>query len=101
MAGPIGDLDIGDLVAFPSHTRRQKTMQPVEIGHRQKYLAPKCLQAAAGVAGAVAQNGVAHTIGDARLDLLETAVLAPVPLPGGETDAIAALFDGRDKIRQE
>src|SRR6202041_1299356 len=101
MARPIGDVDIGDLVAFPPHQRRQKTMQPVEIWHRQKYLAPKCLEAATGVAGAVAQNGVAHAIGDARLDLLETGVLAPDPLTGGETEAIAALFDGRDQSREE
>src|ERR1039457_3927521 len=101
MAGPIGDVDIGDLVPFPAHQRRPKTMQPVAIRHRQKYLAPKCLQAATGVTGAIAQDGVAHAIGDARLYLLETGVLAPDPLTGSETDAIAALFDGRDQIRQE
>ena len=59
-------------------------MQPVEIGHHQKHLAAKRLQAAAGVAGAVLQDRVAHGIGDARLHFLEAGVLASDPLTGGK-----------------
>ena len=44
---------------------------------------------------------VAHAVGDARLHLLEPGVLAPDPLAGGKADAIAALLDRRDQIRQE
>ena len=76
-------------------------MQPVEIRHHQKHLAPERLQAAAGVAGAVAQDGVAHAVGDARLDLLEAGILAPDPLAGGKADALAAIFDRRNQVRQE
>ena len=39
MAGPIGNVDIGDLVAFPAHQCRQKTMQGIEIRQRQEYVA--------------------------------------------------------------
>src|SRR5258706_15934007 len=101
MARPIDDVDIGDLVALPSYQRRQKTMQPVEVRHRQEHLAPECLQAAAGVAGAIAQDRVAHAIGNARLDFLETGGLAADPLAGGETDALAAILDRRNQVRQE
>ena len=101
MTGTVGHVDIGDVVTLATHQRRQEAMQPVEIRHRQKHLAPERLQAAAGIAGAVAQDGVAHAIGDARLHLLETGVLAPDPLAGGKADAFAAILDRRDQIRQE
>src|ERR1700681_664007 len=76
-------------------------MQPVEVRHHQEYLAPECLQAAAGIAGAIAQDPVAHAIGDTRLDLLETGVLASDALAGHKTDAFAALLDRRNQVRQE
>jgi len=57
-------------------------MQPVEIRHHQEHLAPECLQTAPGVAGAIAQDCVAHAIGDAGLDFLEAGVLAPDALAG-------------------
>src|SRR3981189_703417 len=76
-------------------------MQPIEVRQRQEHLAPKRLQAAAGIAGAVAQDSVAHAIGDARLDFLETGILAPDALAGGKACAFAALLDRRNQIRQE
>src|ERR1700730_15005520 len=101
MARPIDDVDIGDLVSFAAYQRRQKAMKPVEIRHREKDLAPERFQAAAGVAGAIAKNRVAHAIGYARLDFLEAGVLASDPLPGGKTHALAAILDRRNQIRQE
>ena len=76
-------------------------MQSVEIGQRQEHFAPECFQAAARVAGAIAQNRVAHAIGNARLDFLEAGILASDPLACGKTDAVAAIFDCRNQIRQE
>src|SRR6202165_1681839 len=101
MARPIDDVDIGDLVSFAAYQRRQKAMQPIEVWHRKKHPAPKPFQAAAGVAGAIAQNRVAHAIGNARLDFLEAGVLASDPLAGGKTHALAAILDRRNQIRQE
>ena len=48
-------------------------MQPVEIRQRQEGVAPERLQAATGVARAVAQDRAAHAVGDARLEALEAA----------------------------
>src|SRR5689334_6998633 len=76
-------------------------MQPVEIGHRQEHLTRECLQAAAGITGAVAPSGLAHTIGDAALQFLETGILATDALAGYEAYAPAALFDRRDQVGQE
>ena len=76
-------------------------MQPVEIRHGQIDIARKRLQPAAGIAGAVAQDRVAHGVGDPRLHFLETGVLAPDPLAGGEADAAAALLDRRNQVGQE
>src|ERR1700688_1878012 len=101
MARPIDHVDIGDLVSFAAYQRRQKAMKPVEIRHREKHLTPERLQAAAGVAGTIAQDRVAHAIGNARLDFLEASVLAPDSLPGGKTHALAAILDRRNQIRQE
>src|SRR3978361_1776158 len=100
MAQPIDYIDIGDLVALAAHQRRQKPVQPIEIWHHQKHLAPERLQSAAGVAGAIAQDRVAHAIGNAGLDLLEAGVLASDALARGETDAVAALLDRRNQIWQ-
>src|SRR3954470_13828285 len=63
MAGPVDDVDIGDVVSLAPHQRRQKAVQPVEIGHCQKHLAPERLEAAAGIAGPIAEHRVAHAIG--------------------------------------
>src|SRR6266478_2909803 len=76
-------------------------MQPIEVRQHQEHLAPERLQAAAGIAGAIAQDSVAHTVGDARLDFLETGVLASDALAGGKTDAFAALLDRRNQVRQD
>src|SRR5712671_608584 len=76
-------------------------MQPIEVRQYQEYLAPERFQAAAGIAGAIAQDSVAHPIGDARLDFLEAGVLASDALAGGKTDAFAALLDRRNQVRQE
>ena len=100
MAWAIDHVDIGDVKTFAAHQRRQEAMQPVEIRHRQEHLARKRLQAAAGIAGTVVQNCLAHAIGDARLQFLETGVLAPDPLARRQTDAPAAVFDRRDQVRR-
>src|ERR1700722_1682848 len=76
-------------------------MQTVEIRQRQKHLAPERLQTATGIAGAIAQDGVAYSIGNARLDFLEAGVFASNPLAGGKTHAFTAIFDRRNQIRQE
>src|SRR5688572_14581496 len=101
MSGTVDDVDIDDVKTLAAHQRRQKAMQPVEIRHHQEYLAAERLQATAGIAGAVVQNGVADAIGGARLQLLETGVLASDPLAGGKTDAVAAVLDRRNQVRQE
>jgi len=53
------------------------------------------------VTGAIAQDGAAHAIGNARLDLLEAGILASDPLAGSEPHPLAALLDCRNQIRQE
>src|SRR6185437_5468444 len=74
---------------------------PVEVRHREKHLTAERLEAAARIASAIAQNGSANTVGDARLNFLEPGVLAPDPLAGDKADAIAALLQRRDQIRQK
>src|ERR1700692_1937498 len=101
MAWPIDYVDIGDLVTLPAHYRRQKAMQPIEIRQHQENLAPERLQAAAGVAGTVVQNAAAYAVGDLRLDLLESGVLAAHARAASQTAALAAALDRRDQIRQE
>jgi hypothetical protein len=64
MARAVDHVDIGDLKTFAPHQRRQESMQAIEIRHREEYLARESLQPAAGVAGAVAQDRIAHAIGD-------------------------------------
>src|SRR5262249_10972026 len=56
---------------------------------------------AAGVAGAIVQDAIAHGVGDARLKLLEAGILAPDPLSGGEPDAAGAFLHRRDQLREE
>ena len=73
----------------------------VEIRQCPKHFAPERLQAAPGIAGAIAKDGIAHAVGDSRLELLEAGVLATDPLTCGETRALAALFDGRNQSGQE
>src|SRR5882724_11210784 len=101
MARAVDDIDIGDLKSLASHQRRQEAMQPVEIGHRQEQFARKCLQPAAGVAGTVAQDRITYRVGDPRLHLLETGILAADPLAGHKSDAAAAAFDRRNQSWQE
>src|SRR5262245_37596009 len=101
MAWTVDYLDIGDLIPFAAHQRRQEAVQAVEIGHRQKHLARKRLEPAAGVAGAVVQDGAADLVGDARLQFLEAGVLAPDPLARGKADTPAAFLYSRNELRQE
>src|ERR1700674_2060608 len=101
MPRPVDYVDIGDLIAFAAYQRRQEAMKTVEIGHRQEHFAPERFQAAAGIAGTIAQDRLACRIGDARLELLEAGVLASDPLTGGKADAFATFFDGRNQVRQE
>src|SRR5262245_39343325 len=54
---PVDHVDIADLKAFAADQRRQEAVQSVEIGERQEEVAAERLQAAAGIAGAVAQHG--------------------------------------------
>ena len=83
---PIDHVDIGDGVAVAAEQRRQKTMQPVEIGQRQKCVAPEHFQSAAGVARAVAQDRAAHAVRDARLELLERRGAPPDALARHKPD---------------
>src|SRR5260370_21293867 len=76
-------------------------MQSVEIRQCQEHVAPERFQAAPGVAGAITQNRAAHAIRDARLDFLEAGILASDPLARGKTDAVAAILDRRNQIRQK
>src|SRR5580700_3147368 len=101
MPRPVDHVDISDLIPFAAYQRRQKTMKTVEIRQRQEHLAPERFQAATGIAGTIAQDGAAHPVGDARLDFLESGVLASDPLTGGKADALATLFDRQNKLWQE
>src|SRR5262245_15768870 len=101
MARAIDDVDIGDVETLAAHQRRQEAMQTIEIRHREEHFARECLQAAAGVACAVAQDRTTYPVGELRLQFLEAGVLAPDPLAGRKADAPAAAFDRRDQIRQE
>ena len=80
-ARPVLHVDIADLESFAPEQRREEAVQPVEIGHHQECIAQKRFQAAAGVAGAVAQDRAAHAVGDARLQLLERVSLRPTRWP--------------------
>src|SRR6185312_8128982 len=86
-ARTVDDVDIADVEALALDERRQETMQAVEIGKPQEYVAAERLQAAARVARAVAQHRPAHRIGDARLEFLEAARLAADALAGDQRDA--------------
>src|SRR5438477_12679575 len=79
-ARTVDHVDIADPKALARDQRRQKPMQAVEIRQRQKYLAPESLEAAAGVARAVAQHGAAYGIGNSGLKLLEAGIFASEPL---------------------
>ncbi len=78
-------------------------MQAIEIRQAQEHIAAERLQSAAGVAGAVAQHRAAHGIGDARLQLLETAGLAPGALsrdqPHDRRARLQRAQHGRDESR--
>ena len=71
-ARPVHHVDIADAKALAPDKRRQETVQAVEIRQPQEQIAAERLEAAAGIAGAVAQDGAADRIGDARLQLLES-----------------------------
>src|SRR5690242_1096047 len=98
MARTIDHVDIGDIETLAAHQRRQEAMQTIEIRHREEHLARECLQPAAGVPGAVAQDRATYSVGEFRLHFLETGVLAPDPLAGRKSDAAAAVFDRRDQV---
>src|ERR1700726_3717000 len=83
----VDHLDVSDFIAIAPDERRQKTMHAVEIGERQEGLAPERLEAAARVAGSVAQDRAAHGVGDARLQPFESRVAAADPLARHEPHA--------------
>ena len=62
-------------------------MQTIEVWQRQEHVAVERLEAAAGIARAVAQHDTAHAIGDARLKFLEARRLAADALAGNHSDA--------------
>src|ERR1700733_3720770 len=101
MTWPVGHIDISNLIPFATDQCRQEAMQTVEIRERQEHLAPECLETATGIAGAIAQDGVAYPIGNARLEFLEAGVFASNPLAGGKTHALATVLDRRNQIRQK
>src|SRR5216684_1366266 len=75
LARPVDHVDIPDIFALAARQRRQKPMQPIEDRQCQSDVARKCLQPAAGVARAVAQDRAADRVCDARLKSLEAGVL--------------------------
>src|SRR5262245_52948480 len=101
VAWPIDDIDIADLVSLTADQRRQETMQCVEIRQRQPEGARKRFQAAAAIAGAVAQDRASYHVGDARLQTLETGGLAADPLPGDQADARRASDERVEELWQK
>src|ERR1700757_3052266 len=87
--GAVDHVDIGDVKTLAPHQGRKKTVQSVEIGQHQEHIAPERLQAAAGIAGAVMQDGAADGVRRARLEFLEARILAPDALASDETDPLA------------
>ncbi len=81
-ARPVNDVDIADGEAFAADERGEKAMQPVEIRQRQEQVAAERFEPASAIARAVLEHGVAHAIGDIRLQLLKTARLAADALTG-------------------
>src|SRR6516165_1443380 len=100
-AWTIDYLDVGDFIAVALHQRRQKAMQAVEIRQREERVAPKRLEAAAGIAGAVAQDRVAHRVGNARLQAFESGGPAPDPLTGDEAETCATGLERAHQRREE
>src|SRR6476661_3932131 len=87
MPRPIDYVDVAYLIAVALHDGRKKSVQAVEVRQSEEHVAAERLQAAAGVACAVAQHGAAHRIGDARLQFLEAGRLTPDALPRDQADA--------------
>src|SRR5581483_2351055 len=83
------------------HQRRQEAVQPIEIGEREKDIAAEGLEAAARIARAVVEDAATHGIGDPRLQLLETRILAAAPLAGCEPGFRPAGVERRDELRNE
>src|SRR5262245_7257203 len=75
-------------------------MQTIEIRQRQEEIAAERLEAATGIAGAVAQHGAAHAISYPRLKLLEAGILASDALAGDQTDA-RIVHQNRQQLRHE
>src|SRR5919205_2041431 len=90
---PVDDVDIAHVVPIPAHQRRQEPMQAVEIRQVQENVAPECLEAATGVAGAVAQDRAANAVGHTGLELLGTGGLASDTLARNQADASGCLFE--------
>ena len=86
MTRPIDDVHMGDLEPFPLDEGRHEAVQGVEIRKRQIDIAPKRLEAAAGIAGSVAQDPAADPVGDARLPFLVGTVLASGALARHQRD---------------
>ncbi len=97
-ARPVHHVDVADLVALALDQRRQEAVQPVEIRQRQKQIALKRLEAATGVARAVAQDRAAHAVGNARLEFLEAGRLAADALAGDQPDARSTGLQRLDQL---
>ena len=65
-ARAVVDRHIGDAPAFALRQRDQEAVHVIEIGQAQEHVAMKGFQAAAGVAGAVAQQGIAQAVAQPR-----------------------------------
>ncbi len=86
MTRPIDDVHMGDLEPFPLDEGRHEAVQGVEIRKRQIDIAPKRLEAAAGIAGSVAQDPAADPVGDAGLPFLVGTILASGALARHQRD---------------
>src|SRR5579863_7379753 len=62
---PVNDIDIADVEAIAPYQRRHKTVQPIEIGQRQKHIATERLESTPGIACAVLKHRATHRIGNA------------------------------------
>src|SRR5262249_53738567 len=98
---PVDYIDVDDLKALPSHKSGKKAMQPVKVGHHQKYLPPERLQSAARITRPIFQDRATDRVRRPRLEFLETSILSSNSLARGEADALAALFERRNQLRQE
>ena len=85
-ARPVDHIDMANVKTIAPDQRRQKAMQAIEIGQRQEDLAPKRLEAAAGIARAVVEQVRARRWPYATA-AFEACALAADALPGDEAES--------------